>query len=142
MPGYVASYSHGDGRAVAVVLLEFADSTSAAVPEFQLLARELGMQIVAMKPTVVDTRDVDQDAWLEELSRLRGSDALPNSSPNQMAWLEAARVRFERDFCLLKQPFIKDDTLTVEERIGQVNAMLSESIKVVRFSLVESREVA
>lgn len=140
MPGYVATYVHGEGVASAAVVLRFRERTSSRLPEFQVLARELGMQVVAMKPLVVAPSDLNEDAWLQELSRLRGSSALPSAAADRMAWLQAARSRYERDFCLLKQPFIKDGALTVEERIAQVNSGLSESIAVVRFSLCEARE--
>jgi translation elongation factor EF-Ts len=41
---------------------------------------------------------------------------------------------------LLKQPFIKNDRQTVEERIAEVQEALLEKMEVLRFCLVESRE--
>jgi elongation factor Ts len=141
MPGFVAHYSHGEGDAVAIVLLRFRESLTSRTPEFQLLARELGMQVVAMRPVVVAPRDLDEAAWREELARLRGSPSLRGlTSEEHMLKLRSARDNYERNFCLLRQPFIKDDRLTVEDRISQAERQLSEEIELLRFSVYRSSD--
>jgi elongation factor Ts len=139
MPGYVAHYVHGDGIAAAIVLLRFREPASSRTAEFQLLARELAMQVLATKPIAVAPRDLDEAAWREELGRLRSSlHGLP--SEEQMAKLKKARENYESNFCLLKQPFIKNDRLTVEDRVAEVQEALSERIEVVRFCIVDEKE--
>ena len=141
MPGYIASYTHDEGRAAALVLLRFRESTSARTAELQLLGRELAMQVVAMRPAVVAPSDVDEVAWRQELAGLRGTGLLSGTSADRLGEINAARANYERTFCLLKQPFVKDSTLTVEQRIEEVAAQLSETIEVVRFSFLEAGEV-
>ena len=43
------------------------------------------------------------------------------------------RERFEREWCLLKQPYIKDDTKVVETLVGEVEGKLRDRITIVKF---------
>ena len=132
---YVASYVHSDGIAGALVELSVGDITSAKTAELQDLGRELAMHITAMAPRVVNPSQLNIDEWNAELSRLSSSASIARLPPaERVEALRAARERYERDFCLLKQPFVKDESLTVEDRISRTAGALGERIEVLRFA--------
>lgn len=138
MPGLVASYVHDEGRIGVLVELRFRESTSARTTELNLLARELAMQVAAMQPAVVNPSQLNATEWSTELARLSSS---PSIASLPAAELEAARRQYERNFCLLKQPFIKDDSILVEDRVAEVAHSLSERIEIVRFCRYVADEV-
>ena len=134
MPSLVASYVHDEGRVGVLVELRFRESTSARTSEFNMLAHEIAMQVAAMDPVVVNPSQLNATEWSHRLAQLSSSPSLASLAPGErIAALETGRLQYERQFCLLKQPFIKDDTVLVEDRIAEVAAQLSERIEVVRF---------
>lgn len=104
MPTYIASYVHGEGIAGVLVELSIRESTSARTADLQLLGRELAMHIAAMAPRVVNPSQLNIDEWNEELARISSSASIAALPPAaRLAALQAARVKYERDFCLLKR---------------------------------------
>ena len=134
MPGYVASYVHGEGVVAALVELRFRDSASSRTSELQTLGRELAMQVAAMTPSVVNPSQLNTVEWKEELARISASPSIVAMSPSdRIEALRKARERHEAHYCLLKQPFIKSSAL-VEDRIAEVSKRLGDQIEVVRFA--------
>lgn len=58
--GAVGVYVHHDGKVAALVLLHCETDFVAASPVFRSLARDLAMQVVAMRPTVVRPEDTPE----------------------------------------------------------------------------------
>ncbi len=103
--GLVEAYVHTGGRVGAIVELGCETDFVARTPEFKDLAHDVAMQVVAMDPAYID-----KDQIAEEDSR------------------PAAQV------ALMQQPFIKDNSSSIEEVIQEVAAKLGENVRVVRFS--------
>ena len=89
----------------AIVELGCETDFVARTPEFKELAHDVAMQVVAMDPVYLDKSQV-----LEEDSRA------------------VAQV------VLLQQPFIKDNSSSVEEVVQELAAKLGENVRVLRFS--------
>lgn len=68
--GTVGMYVHHGGRAAALVLLRCETDFVAQSPVFQVLAKDLAMQVVAMNPTVVRVEDVPEGSRPEEAALL------------------------------------------------------------------------
>ena len=49
--------------------------------------------------------------------------------------------RFECNYCLLKQTYIKDDNLTVEGLMSEVSAKLGDQIVIVKFVRYDAAEL-
>ena len=68
-PGIIETYSHAGGRIGALVELRCETDFVARTEEFRTLAREIAMQIAAMKPTIVGSMDSpgnDSNALLDQ----------------------------------------------------------------------------
>jgi elongation factor Ts len=115
-------------------LVEFAckDSFTTKTSEFRALARDIAIHIAALKPISLTPSDLDPQLWDAEVSRMRPALAKLEESERQRR-LIAAREQYEQHFCLLKQPFVKDDSLTIEELIARANTEFRETIRIVRF---------
>jgi elongation factor Ts len=139
MFGYIASYVHNEGQIGVLVELSCKDSFTARTAEFRTLARDIAMHIAASKPISLEPSDLDPLLWDAEVAKMRPALAKLEVSERQRRLIDA-REQYERNFCLVKQPFVKDDKQTIEELIAGANAQFRESIRVVRFVRYQVRE--
>jgi len=134
--GVIVSYVHGDGR--IGVLLELACETDfvARNEEFRRLARELAMQVAAMAPQVVRPEDLPESVLEAErqLYRQQFSD-----KPDQVREkiVEGKLQKFYEQACLMRQAYIRDESMTVEELVKDAIARIGENIEVRRFVRME-----
>jgi elongation factor Ts len=105
--GLVESYIHA-GRIGAIVEVNCETDFVARTPEFQSLAHEIAMQVVAANPLVVSVEDLPEGA---------------EGAPEQLV--------------LLEQPYIRDDKKTVRALINETIGKTGENIQVKRFSRFE-----
>jgi len=134
--GIVMPYIHGNGRIGVLVQLACETDFVARSDEFQQLARELAMQVAAMNPLAVSPDDLPQDVVESEreLYRQQCADKPENI---QERIIEGKLAKFYEEACLLKQPYILDDSKTVEQLITEAIAKLGENIEVKRFVRME-----
>jgi elongation factor Ts len=109
--GLIEAYVHTGGRVGAMVELNCETDFVARTDEFKELAHNLAMQVAAMNPQFVSQADIPKKA-----------DVDPQAA------------------CLLLQPYIKDQELTIQDIITETIARLGENIKVSRFTRFELGE--
>ncbi|NLJ34974.1 MAG: elongation factor Ts [candidate division WS1 bacterium] len=133
--GLVASYIHA-GEQIGV-LLEINCATDAAAnsPELAEFARNIAMQIAAMQPRWVAPEDVPQEAIDREREVLT-EQAVAEGKPENIAakMVEGRLKKFYSQTCLLNQPYIRDDALTIEELLSELTGRLGDEIIVRRFA--------
>ena len=134
--GVVMPYVHGNGRIGVLVLLACETDFVARSPEFQELARELAMQVAAMSPTVVRPEDLSESVLQAERDIYRQQCA-DKPAKIQDRIIEGKMATFFAETCLLKQPYIRDDTRTVEALITEKIAKLGENIEVKKIVRLE-----
>jgi len=103
--GLVESYIHSGGRLGAIIEVNCETDFVARTPEFKTLAHDLAMQVAAMAPSYVDSTDIPEDV---------------EASPQEVS--------------LLQQPFIKDQTMTVQDILKETISKMGENVKVRRFT--------
>jgi elongation factor Ts len=106
--GLVECYIHAGGRVGSMVEVNCETDFVARTDEFKALAHDLAMQVVAASPVSVSEKDLPSEA--------EGDPA---------------------ELCLLRQPFIKDDSRAVEDVVKEVVAKTGENIQVRRFTRFE-----
>ncbi len=132
--GLVHAYVHANGKVGAMVLVSCETDFVARNEEFQAFVHDLAMQIAATNPLYLKPEDVPEEVIAKEkemyLEELRGQEKPP-------AVVEKILVgkleKYFEDICLLKQPFVKDEDITVEELINQKIAKIGEKIEVKKF---------
>jgi elongation factor Ts len=136
--GLIDAYIHAGGRQGALVELNCETDFVARTPEFRQLAHDLAMQIVASRPHYLAPEDIPPEVLEAKLGEYR-AQALAEGKPEQIVdrIVEGRLQKFLNENCLLKQPFIKDDGITVGELIKQAIATLGENIVVRRFARYE-----
>ncbi len=132
--GIIGSYIHTGAKVAALVELNCETDFVARTPDFQQLARDLAMQVVAAAPLYVKPEDVPAEVVervkQEALAEIAGSDK-PAAVVERI--VEGKLAKFYDETCLLRQNFIRDEALTVENLIKQAIAKMGENIIVRRF---------
>jgi len=139
--GLVEAYIHAGGRLGALVEINCETDFVARTEEFQRLAHDLAMQVVASNPRYFRPEDIPPEV-IEETKRLFLSELEGQNKPEHLLErvVEGKLERYYDQVCLLRQPFIKDEELTVEEVITESIAKLGENIVVRRFVRYELGE--
>ena len=145
--GLSIPYVHAGGKIGVVVNLNVSGvSDTDAVTE---LGKDIAMQIAAMKPLYLDVSSVDP-AELEKEKEIQYNKAyeenkeknLPDEKARQIAenMVKGRINKFYEDICLLNQPFVKGDKITVEKHIKQTAKELGGEIAVKAFTRFEKGE--
>lgn len=139
--GVVTAYIHAGGLQGALIELNCETDFVARTPEFQQLAHDLAMQVVAFRPLYVSPEDMPAEV-LEPKRRAYRLEALEEGKQEKVIdrIVEGRVQKFLQESCLLQQSFVKDEELTVEDVIKQTIAKLGENIVVRRFSRFELGE--
>lgn len=132
--GLVASYIHAGGKIGVLVEVNSETDFVARNPKFGELTRDIAMHIAAMSPQYLDRESVPADV----VERVRGEFEanVPAGKPAEVARkiVEGKLNKWYEEHCLLDQPFVKDDSMSVRDLINSVIGVLGEKIKVRRFA--------
>jgi elongation factor Ts len=136
--GTIGHYVHMGGRAAALVEVNCETDFVARTDEFQTLAHDLAMQVVAGRPSYLSKEDIPAEV-LEKEREMYRAQMLEAGKPEEVIdrIVEGKLEKFYTEACLLEQPFIKDDDLTVKDLIAQVIAKTGENMRIRRFVLYE-----
>ncbi len=133
--GAVGSYIHAGGKIGVMLELNCESDFVARTGDFQELLKDLAMHIAASDPRYVKPDDVTaQD--LEREKDIYRAQAAATGKPAAVIEkiVEGKMGKFYEEVCLLEQPFIKDQAVSVKELIAQKVAKLGENITVRRFA--------
>jgi elongation factor Ts len=137
--GIVAAYVHGHGRIGVLVELACETDFVARNEEFRHLAKEIAMQVSAMSPQAVSPEDVPPEVLQAERALyLQQCADKPEHVRERI--VQGKLQQFYEDYCLLRQRYIRDESMTVEQVVQQAIAKLGENIEVRRFVRMELGE--
>ena len=133
--GAVGTYIHAGGKIGVLVELDCESDFVARTDDFQELLRDVAMHIAAADPRFVG-RDEVTAADIEREKDVYRAQAAATGKPVAVIEkiLEGKLAKFYEEFCLLDQPFIKDQTQTIAQIVAAKVAKLGENITVRRFA--------
>ena len=145
--GLSIPYVHAGGKIGVVVNIEVSEiSDMAPVTE---LGKDLAMQIAAMRPLYLDSESVGADE-LEKEKEVQLNKAieenraknLPEDKVRQIAekMVKGRINKFYEEICLLNQPYVKENKITVGAHVQQVAKTLGGKITVKAFTRFEKGE--
>src|SRR3972149_1145734 len=132
--GIVEMYSHGGGRVGVMVEVNCETDFVARADKFRTLAHEIALQIAASAPKYVAADEIPA-AELEHESEIARARAIEEGKPkNVIAKIVEGRVeKFKDEVCLMRQAYIRDESLTIEKLILQNVAAIGGRVVVRRF---------
>jgi elongation factor Ts len=133
--GAVASYIHMGGKIGVLVEVNCETDFVARTEGFQGLVKDLAMQIAAAAPLYVRREEVPA-ATIEKELEIARAQAREQKKPDAIVEkIATGKVeKFYKEFCLLEQPFVKDDKKSIHEVVTEAVAKIGENIQVRRFA--------
>ena len=135
--GLIVSYLH-NGRIGALLELNSETDFVARNEDFQQLANEIVMHIAAAAPEYIAPEDVPADILAKE-TEIELSQIADSGKPKEIQdKIIAGKIeKFYSQVCLLKQPFVKNPDVTIEDLINEKTAAMGEKLAVRRFARFE-----
>jgi elongation factor Ts len=139
--GIVELYSHGEGRVGVMVEVNCETDFVARGEDFRNLAHEIALQIAAAAPQYVTEDEIPADV-LEHEKGIALARAKEEGKPEAvMDKIVAGRVeKFKDEVVLLRQTYIRDDSLNIEKLVQQTVGKTGENIVISRFQRWELGE--
>jgi elongation factor Ts len=132
--GMVGAYIHPGSQLGVMVEVNCETDFVARTDQFQALVHDVAMQIAAADPRWIRRDEVPGEV-LEKEKEIARDRARAEGKPEKVLdrIVEGRLEKFYEEACLMDQPFIKENTMTVEQVIKTKIASLQENIAVARF---------
>jgi elongation factor Ts len=117
--GCVGAYIHLGDKIGVLIEVNCESDFVARNEEFRRFVKDICMQIAALRPSYIKREDIPTDVLKKEKQQLD---------------------EFCRENCLLEQPFIKDESITVGDYLTSLIAKIGENILIKRFTRYEVGE--
>jgi elongation factor Ts len=139
--GVVELYTHGGGRVGVMVEVNCETDFVARSEAFRAFAHEVALQIAASAPHYVTDAEIPADVLAHE-SEIAKNRAMEEGKPEAVAEkiVEGRLNKFRDEACLMRQVYIRDETLTVEKLLHQVISSTGENVVIRRFQRWELGE--
>lgn len=135
--GVVVSYIHGDKIGVLVEVNSETDFVSRS-DDFREFARNVAMHVAAADPQYLKPEDVSSEILEKEkeieLEKLK-KEGKPANILDKI-W-EGKKDKYFAENCLLKQSYVKNPDITIEELLNEVVAKIGEKIEIRRYARFE-----
>ena len=133
--GSVVSYIHAGGKIGVLVEVNCESDFVARTEQFKELTHDIAMHIAASDPKFIRKEDVTPEAFEKEKDIYRAQAAATGKpAPVIEKIVEGKMAKFYEEVCLLEQPFIKEQTITIGQLIATTIGKLGENISVKRFA--------
>ncbi len=139
--GFIASYTHMGGKIGVLVDVQ----TDVVNPAIEEMAKNVAMQVAAIKPVYTTREEVDS-AYLEhekEILLVQAKNEKPDANEKVLNGIVMGRINKElKEICLMDQVYVKaeDGKQTVDQYVSQIAKAQGASIRVKGFVRYETGE--
>ena len=135
--GHVATYIHAGGTVGVMVSFDTDDAT-AAKPEFDVMGKDVAMQVAAMSPSYLDEASVPAEVLEKEkailIAQMKEDPKMAGKPEQVLAKIVEGKIgKYYKENCLLDQAFVKDGDISVSKYVANVAKELGADIKVTGF---------
>ncbi len=131
--GLITSYIHQGNRVGVLIEVNCETDFVARTDDFQKLAKDLAMQVAASDPQYISPEDIPPEVVVKEKEIGKaGVDNKPEKILEKI--IQGKLEKFYTQVCLLRQPFIKDEDISIDDYIKIAIAKMGENIRVQRFT--------
>jgi len=141
--GRVEVYVHPGNRVAVMVEVNCESDFVAKTGAFQSLAHDIALHIAFANPHYLDVADISIDVAEAEKAKIRERALADGKPPQVIEKIVAGQIeKFYEEVCLLRQPFVKDEKVTIGAMLSQTVSTLGENVVVRRFARYELGETA
>ncbi len=136
--GIIGHYIHSGAKMAGLVELNCETDFVARTEQFQQLAKDLALHVVAARPQFLGRESVPQDL-IEREKNIYREQMVSSGKPAQVIdkIVEGKLDKWYSEACLLEQPFVKDPDVKIQDMLTTAIASLGENIKIGRFERLE-----
>ena len=136
--GLIGGYLHSNGKLAVLVEMQTGSDAAAASEAFHEVAKNVAMQIAAASPLAVSAEGLNPEVVEHEREVYR-QKAREEGKPEQIVEkiAEGAVKKFQKEVCLMEQPYIRDDKKSMTEVVREVAKAAGGDIKVAGFSRIQ-----
>jgi len=133
--GIIELYSHGGGRIGVMVEVNCETDFVARSETFREFAHEVALQIAASSPLFVKEEDIPE-SFLEHEREIARAQALAEGKPEAVVEkIVNGRIeKLKNEICLLRQPYIRNEDITIEKLLMEKISSTGENIVIRRFA--------
>lgn len=133
--GVVEIYSHGGGRVGVMVEVNCETDFVSRSDAFKTLAHELALQIAGMAPLYITDDDIPAEV-LEQEKNEALAKAKEEGKPEAILPKIAEGIvrKYKENNVLMRQAYIRDDTMTIQDLLNQNVAAMGENVVIRRFA--------
>jgi elongation factor Ts len=141
LEGMVELYSHGNGRVGVMVEVNCETDFVARSESFRKFAHEVALQVAAGAPKFVRVEDIPTEVVDQEREKARNLALAEGKSENVIDRIVDGKMeKFYNENCLLRQTYVRDENITLEDLRNQHIAAIGENIVIRRFARWEVGE--
>jgi len=136
--GVIETYTHPGARVGVMVEVNCETDFVARNEKFKTFAHEVALHIAFASPAYVDVADIPAEV-VDEQRKEFTKEAKATGKPENVVEkiVEGKLEKFYTEVCLLRQPFVKDDKLTVSDLMTAAIAETKENMRINRFARYE-----
>jgi elongation factor Ts len=136
--GIIDTYIHSNKRLGVMIELGCETDFVSRGEDFNTLAHEICLQIASMKPSFVKEEEVPEEIMAKEKEIYEAQMKELNKPKELMDGIIKGKLeKVKKEICLLSQPWVKDNSKTIQVLINEYIAKTGENIVVKRFTLYE-----
>jgi elongation factor Ts len=136
--GIVGSYIHLNGKIGVLLEVNCESDFVARNDEFKDFVKNIAMHIAASNPKYVSSEDVSPDVLEQEKDIIKEQFKDSKKPPEIVEKIIQGKLgKFYQEVCLLDQPYIKDDKVSVKQLLSSYIAKFGENIRISRFARFE-----
>ncbi len=141
--GVVELYSHGQGRVGVMVEVNCETDFVGRSEAFRTFAHELALHIAANAPLFIRDEDIPVEV-LEHQSKIASAKAREEGKPETIVprIVEGYLNKFKDEVVLLRQNYVRDEEVTVQQLLNQLIASVGENVVIRRFARWELGEAS
>ncbi len=132
--GTVASYVHSNAQVGSLILLSSETDFVSKNEEFAALAREIAMQAAATRPQYIRRSDISEEE-IAHLNEIFAPEAAGKPDGIREKVIEGKINARLKEIVLLEQPFIKDDSKTIQDLVDGASQKFGERVEVSKLAV-------
>jgi len=131
-PGLISTYIHFNEKVGTMVQIDTSDDKTADADTLKRTANDIAMHITATKPLALNKDQIDAETIEREKAIF--AEQVKNKPENIIEKIVQGKIqKFFAENCLLQQPFVKDDSKTVEQVLAEAAKQAGGEAKIARF---------
>jgi len=136
--GVVGSYIHLNGKIGVLVEVNCESDFVARNDDFKELVKNIALHIAASNPRYISSDEISLEVLEEEKEIIREQFKDSKKPPEIIDKIVQGKLgKFYEEVCLLDQPYVKDDKISVKKLLASYIAKIGENIQIKRFARFE-----